>query len=419
MDEQALESFSAACGLGGPLLLEVEDRGRSGVEPVRRSLAQPFALVGRGERMDLTLDHWQVSRRQAYVQVVAGRIFCADLGGRVAASQWVGGPVVYVGPCRIRVVVPEARGDSGEEDGPREAPVATLEFSGLEFAGEAAGRSRWSPRDAVTLVGGAPECALRIIDPAVSKFDCSLVRTTAGLWVVDLLGRGGVAINGERLRYGLLRDGDELRIASSSLRVRYGDPASAPGNGRALVPFSAPIAPTLAYRPPFDRELTRVAPFAPPRPQPPPESDAVALQLMAQFEQMQQQMFDQFNQMILSMAQAFGTAHREQMASVREELDQLREITRELQELQARRDAAPPPSSTPATTPAANGSSADPEGPPLPSPEPASGPAEPPPDHPGGEPGVDVHAWINQRINALQAEQQGRWQKLREMVFGR
>jgi hypothetical protein len=50
---------------------------------------------------------------------------------------------------------------------------------------------------------------------------------------------------------------------------------------------------------------------------------------MNQFGQMQQQMLDQFQQAISMIVQMFGTLHRDQMVTIREELDQLRDLTRE------------------------------------------------------------------------------------------
>ncbi len=49
---------------------------------------------------------------------------------------------------------------------------------------------------------------------------------------------------------------------------------------------------------------------------------------------MQQQMFDQFHQTLLIVAEMFTTLHKEQAGLVREELEQLRQLTRELNALQ-------------------------------------------------------------------------------------
>jgi hypothetical protein len=52
-----------------------------------------------------------------------------------------------------------------------------------------------------------------------------------------------------------------------------------------------------------------------------------------QFDLMQQQMLDQFQQAISMLVQMFGTLHRDQMDTIREELDQLRDLTKEFHAL--------------------------------------------------------------------------------------
>ena len=58
-------------------------------------------------------------------------------------------------------------------------------------------------------------------------------------------------------------------------------------------------------------------------------TESLLVPLMNQFGQMQQQMLDQFQQAITMIVQMFGTLHRDQMVTIREELDQLRDLTRE------------------------------------------------------------------------------------------
>ena len=47
-------------------------------------------------------------------------------------------------------------------------------------------------------------------------------------------------------------------------------------------------------------------------------------------------MFDQFQQAMAMMLQMFGTMHREQMEVIREELDQLHDLTEEFHSLKKR-----------------------------------------------------------------------------------
>jgi hypothetical protein len=62
-------------------------------------------------------------------------------------------------------------------------------------------------------------------------------------------------------------------------------------------------------------------------------AESVLVPLVNQFGLMQQQMFDQFQQAMAMMVQMFGGIHRDQMAVIRAELDQIRELTEEFQAL--------------------------------------------------------------------------------------
>src|SRR4051794_22134693 len=84
-----LERFLAACGADAPWHLDVDVPGRRG--PMARPGRRPFVLVGRDPGADLVVDHWQVSRRHAYLQLIAGRPFCVDLGSRTG-THWEDGP---------------------------------------------------------------------------------------------------------------------------------------------------------------------------------------------------------------------------------------------------------------------------------------------------------------------------------------
>lgn len=54
-----MKSFLTACGLEEPLQLVVESQ--RGDEEELRLLHQPFAVIGRDPRVDVVLDHPQVS----------------------------------------------------------------------------------------------------------------------------------------------------------------------------------------------------------------------------------------------------------------------------------------------------------------------------------------------------------------------
>ena len=62
-------------------------------------------------------------------------------------------------------------------------------------------------------------------------------------------------------------------------------------------------------------------------------AEAMLVPLVNHFGDIQQQMFDQFQQAMAMMLQMFGTMHREQMEVIRGELDRLHDLTEEFHSL--------------------------------------------------------------------------------------
>src|ERR1700722_5175974 len=69
--QAAMDPFLSSCGASGPLRLDVT--GPSPRQSVRCVFEQPCVMIGRDQGNDLRLDHDQVSRRHAYLQMMAGR----------------------------------------------------------------------------------------------------------------------------------------------------------------------------------------------------------------------------------------------------------------------------------------------------------------------------------------------------------
>jgi hypothetical protein len=173
--------------------------------------------------------------------------------------------------------------------------------------------------------------------------------------------------------------------------------------------------------------------------------------MMQQFGLMQQQMYEQFHQAMMSMFQSFGAAHREQMDELRDEIDEVRRLTQELHDLQTEAalaqgratpapspgpSSSPSPTRSPAPSPTSNttaiasryGSQAP--VPPIPDPTARSRP-KPSLTLPGTvaaskvdsdeipfrkspikPTNADVHSTLTDRIASLQSERQSRWQKI-------
>jgi hypothetical protein len=142
--------------------------------------------------------------------------------------------------------------------------------------------------------------------------------------------------------------------------------------------------------------------------------------LLQQFQAMQQQMFDQFHEGLMAMAQVFTTLHHEQLAALRDELGQLRKLTEEIQDLRAElREPSPQPALLGglgvATASAGDGlpvAGQAPSGPPL-----SDSPRDRKPA-PGPEVSRDVHLWLAQRIATLQQDRQNRWDRLLQTLKG-
>ena len=231
-----MKSFLAACGIEDSFQFAVENQNAT--ESRLRLLYQPFAVIGRDLRADVVLDHVDVSRRHVYLQVVEGRVFWIDLESRTGTrgereSQrfgWLeGGRTFGVGPYVIRRFVGDGQAIDklDRNELPRDTPLVARAHAhlaqsevALEFL-NGPSQSMFKPVHRVlSLIGSASGCKFRLTDSSVSRFHGSLLQTSAGLWIVDLLGQKGIAINDVPVRSSRLVDGDIVRIGRYQIRIR-------------------------------------------------------------------------------------------------------------------------------------------------------------------------------------------------------
>ncbi|HEY7159169.1 MAG TPA: FHA domain-containing protein [Gemmataceae bacterium] len=458
MKQPSPQQFLEACGVPTPLQVEVERPDQH--ETIRTTLSLPFALVGRDERADLPLDDARVSLRHAYLQVVAGRLWWVDLDSRrgTHGSQGRQTTGLLDAGQRLRIVSFHVRLLSGclpDEAEPltlrnplsRDSYDLSLPRVCLEFWEGTAGPQWWTVDRSLMLVGRASYCKVRLNSPLVSRTHCALLHTPAGLWVIDLLGREGVHVNGTAVRWALLEDADELRIGSFRIRVNSPTaPRRETPSARCVETKGAPSAtstvPSRTFGETLPAELgnlfSSVVGLAPTSSTVVPTgvetNESVLLPFITQFSLMQQQMFDQFQQALTMMVHLFSGLHRDQMQLIRQEMNHLQELTRELQGLPAElarhtsvssrnAGAAPSPRPTapvfPIAPPAAGAAlptlprSSPPR--PIPSAEPKSSPLSPTP----AQSDAEVHAWLSQRLMVLQQERQSRWQKILSVLTGK
>jgi hypothetical protein len=418
------------------------------------------------------------------LQVLLGRVFCVDLGSR-SGTHWGRQPrdwgwlevgrAIRIGRARIRLVA----ASSDREPSPVAAtnPLSHYFFQDLalpevrlDFLNGVTDLSSWKMNRLIALIGKGPGCKLQLMDPDLSPYRGSLVRTPVGVWLIDLLGTGLFTVNGVSSRCALLRDGDHLQVGSFTIRVRYetmpagldsenrvlfgSDPAHRElGGRRSVLPRPADQLRT-ATQPGNGHETALSSLPAPPvSPQPAPTTlpapirdgtlaasmpaadaarlvESVLFPLADQFARMQQDMFHQLEQAILMMVRVFEAVHREQMVQVREELNRIRALSSELTELHRERAQLPPPSPAVVQFEAREEPSgvAEPVLPPAAGPGPGVNGAEPDsasgssPERVGAskvQASQDIHARLSARIAAIQQERQGRMQKIFAFLAGK
>jgi pSer/pThr/pTyr-binding forkhead associated (FHA) protein len=406
-----------AFGAAGAMELEILQPGH---RAERRAFERPFVLLGRYSDNDICLKTDLVSRRHAYLQLVAGRVFFIDLGsrqgicyqGEPCKQGWLqAGEGLQIGTTIVRV--PPRRSQ------PRPPPAApSLDWNPtaslppsrypipavtLEISHRASRPVRWRMNRFLALAGGAAACKVRLIAPGVSQYHCSFVHTPVGLWVVDLLSREGLVLNDQPVRWARLADGDRLQLGSFLVRPWYDDPLPGADDPQALASPSGGWG---------DCRNGHVVPAG--AADGVPWSPSVLVQVLEQVNAMQQQMVEHFHQSMRLMVDMFTALHREEMGVVRQELHRLQQLTAELQSLHAElgnngagspavRPGAPPVQPV-ARAPVGDPSHARAAGP-------AAAPAPPAAD-------ARIHAWLGERIAALNAERQGRWEKLMGFLKG-
>jgi predicted component of type VI protein secretion system len=448
MSHQSLNRFLGACRVAGPLELHAETIAPG--KALRRSFDRPFAVVGRDPRCDLPLEDDQVSQRHTYFQISEGRVFVLDLGTQ-AGTYWPDGTrhpgwlradeVVRIGPFHVRL---EGAGAVEQVPGGDWNPLAPGSISRvgatpvlLEFLNGNGKDSRWPLDRVLTLVGRTGLCPLQLVHRSVSKTHCALLATAGGLWVIDLLGRGGVLVNGKALRWACLEDGDTLEVGEFRIAVRFPEAVDERAeekfvnliHGDFYLPVMSETSPRGAPSSGLPTTRGSTAPAMPfgglPAAAPPGSPEALLMLFAQQFAYMQQQMFEQFQQSMTTMLQAFSAMHHDQMTLVRGELDQLRQLTERLNDLQvelarqpvADRNEAPTVRLPTAQAPPRRNGKSLPERA-APRAQPAAA-ARKPQQSAAGAAKPDVHAWLSEQIVTLQRERQSVWQRLMGTLTGK
>jgi len=283
----------------------------------------------------------------------------------------------------------------------------------LEFPDGKSGPKKWRSGRTLTLVGQDASCRLRLDDPSVSRHHCALLRTPAGIWAVDLLGRDGIRVNGDSVRWAQLFTDDELSVGGFRIVLRQGSTPHLPGRLAEDLPLhDASTSGTPVVLPLREVETWLIPSATPDRDRLLPAGDfestnpqlASVIQLLG-FQP--PQAAELSNHPLTLLIRVFGELHRQQSADFREELERLGRMVQELIDLKGetepnRRILAAPSEADKTLTPSHRDDSV------------ASSP--PPKSHDKSE--GDLYRWLNERIVATRDENPGRWQKLLGKVTG-
>ncbi len=368
--------FAAACGQRGPLRFRIFD-SRSG-KMRETQVPGPAVLVGSSEECDLCLNDPEISRRHAYLQVVDGHLVCCDLDSRTGihwgkssrTRGWLAvNESLHVGPFMLTLL--DSQGNSGKSsplpakfstwDAPGEA-TAPVVLSFLNAHSRSGKKRICRIVRRITLVGWSDVCNLRLQHNSVERVHGSFLAVNGELWVVELQSETGIEVNDRQVVFRKLAIGDHIRLGKFQLSVsplseaRFADDEESepelPG-GTSSGGDSAPGTEADTGSKPAKRVKRKVGGLVPSgglrpvgageglAPRVPtggvPPMDPATTAMMQHFQSMQQQFIDHTQQMMSMVVQAFSSAHNRQLDVIREELQRVHDLNRELQELQARR----------------------------------------------------------------------------------
>lgn len=413
------ERFLRACGAVGPVRLAWETDGGGGVE--ERVLERPALLVGARPEADLRIDHPDVSARHAYLQVVDGRLLAVDLDS-ATGLLWDGVPrragwvdpdqPVRIGPATLWVVSGVEPGigpcpTSRRYAGRRPLPSATLEFR------EGNGPPRRYPLErTLVMVGRSRGCQIRLPGTDEAGHIAALVTTPTAVWAVDLGSPLGLTVNGAPRPEARLSDGDRLGLGHWTARLVYGEPA-APTNQNLPVPVSvAPPAPTG-----LGLGLGALSPFSDEVPDGPLSEVLMSALLDRPSPSLRIGGGDMgmgaaatgspFGQALLMLIRLLGEVHRDHLELVRNELERIDKLGRDINAMRSRLDH--PAGAADTDRPPALSQA----GPPLSvvSPDPLD-PADP---APRPDP-LAVNEVISERILEWERERKSRWRRVLGML---
>jgi pSer/pThr/pTyr-binding forkhead associated (FHA) protein len=236
----AVDEFRQALGVTRGIRLGITGPDGNSSEVAVES---PCAVIGRSTDAHVVLADETVSYRQIYLQAIGDRVLCVDLFSANGLVWEDGRAQAWAAPSRLfRVgayrgwLLPDgwATDDltvpSPLDYKPREGgggDYGLLPEVELKIVNKSLDGVAWPINRVVTLVGRDDRCRVTCAEETVSKVHCALVLLASGLWVVDLLGKGGTKVNDAAVQHARLRQDDVLQVGRYRMQVNYLSPPAA------------------------------------------------------------------------------------------------------------------------------------------------------------------------------------------------
>lgn len=212
-----LTQFRRDCGLSGKFEIQVRWPGQSDWQSA--AFDSPFVMIGRDPGCGIVLDHDDISRRHACVQIVDGIPTICDLGSRngirkqgrlVSMTELRGADSVNLGPFAVRVAMPH----HGEP-----ASQSCADRIGLDFVNHRRRGGVWEVDRSLTILGSSRPSKVRLEHPSVSRVHCMLVRGSQW-WVVNLGSQVGTLVNEKFVEFSPISLDTELRVGRFRIRIQ-------------------------------------------------------------------------------------------------------------------------------------------------------------------------------------------------------
>lgn len=211
----------------------------NGYEVLARDLANGRYLLGSDPACDLVLEHPQVQPRQVWLIVEDAGLSSQIDDQRQPAMPLAGDRPWTVGP--FQVVFATGPAPAPADQGTRIIPPAATAGAGFRLlvkGGEQDG-ARFELPPGQLLAGRAPESAVHLIHPSVSRQHAQFEVAGDAVQVRDLGSTAGLLVNGRRVSQASLRPGDGIRLGDVELVLEGEVPAQPAAVAKPAAPAQA------------------------------------------------------------------------------------------------------------------------------------------------------------------------------------